>query len=224
MTAFLLDLVECRIDPYTIYFDHPPDFVPFDAQYGQEPAGIRGFGVELNDPDRDGKNLLDIYIGHPVHFERVKADLAEAEIQAPAQLVELYAWHNGTQQARWEKFKKMHPDGPGGLEGKPFEFLPGVVYPTYQEAIAEYRRLGSERPLWRAEWFPVFLTSRGRLAVECTGDGPVWLVPFDDEAAAALRSPSLAALLKEADGRFESGAWEWRNEEWAFRVAPGSEL
>lgn len=236
MTAFLADALEQRTQaPGRLYFeDHPPEFVPFDPIYdgvdpGSGPWGwprphIDPIGYSLY-PDRDwGMTGVQVYLGHQKHPSRIRAVFAAAGIAAPEELVELYSWHDGMNQALWTRLQRMHQASGRPLGSGPIEFLPGILFPSLHESIADHSRLESDDPGWRSEWFPVFVTARGRFAVECSGDGVVLFVPQGDSRAAEIRFSRLSELLTVAAGRFADGSWDWLDEEWRFRAKAGSEL
>lgn len=236
LTGYLVDLLEQRIEMpgRRVYFeDHPPEFVPFDPVFdGLEPEAtawkwprptIDPVGFALY-PDRDGMTGVETYLGRRTHPDRIRAVFKNAEIPAPEELVELYSWHDGMNQERWGRLQLMRAEAGRPIASGPIPFLPGVMYPDLEESLAKYEALCDTTPGWRTDWFPVFTTQAGMFAVECAGDGAVWLVPREGEETADVRFPSLSALLKLAASRFEGGAWDWLDEEWRFRADPGSEL
>jgi hypothetical protein len=151
---------------------------------------------------------------HSVVQDRLEA----VGLKAPAELVELYAWHDGTDQAAWLD------DG----NGNNLCLLPFARFTPLAESISDYLELKStwqktpwyEEYLsgndpgwgyWRTEWFPVFQSDKWRHAVDCLAidASPVWHVYFEPFPKTEPRHASLSELVEVLAGHFRNGDCTW---------------
>jgi cell wall assembly regulator SMI1 len=164
---------------------------------------------------------LASYLRPGLHRERVVSRFAELGLSPPGELVDLYTWHDGTDQSAWGADRGE----PAGLFLAPF-----VLFPPLAEAASDYREImdslrhleqeedyrsgaarGSE--FWRPEWFPILQADAWRHAVTCQGESRGSIVsvflqaPIHDEAFGSIGE--MATSIAE---RFESGRWFWSAE------------
>lgn len=135
---------------------------------------------------------------------------AELGFPLPAEIRELWAWHDGTDQ--------RHPRvniGPGGYE-----------FHSTEDVLREYRlnrQVHAESPedptdlYWRRHWLPFMTQGPQRLYVDAsrlsdTGCSPVRLVTWEWEDYSVDRAPSLAAAVSMWIWLLSSGYYTWDSE------------
>ena len=160
----------------------------------------------VEEHDRLGSPIGD-YLRPGTPPATVAAHLEGLGLTAPPDVVELYGWADGTDEAAWQAAA-----GPA-----PFlRFVGDAYFPTLDDArrwcrnirdlaaIAAYDSDGALAPdeLWHPTWFPVLRQDRGEFAVACssgaatvhsvvweTGPGQTYpnLIEFIRNAASELR-------------------------------------
>lgn len=154
--------------------------------------------------------------------EQLVRDRLEAiGLQAPAELVDLFAWHDGTDQRAWVD------DGHESI----LELFPYADFVPLEAAISDYLDLKSSWQTtpwyedyaaghdpgwgyWRTEWFPVFWSEKSRHAVDClvATKSPVWHVYFEPFPKTEPRHPSLSALVTDLVANFSRRECYWSSE------------
>lgn len=87
--------------------------------------------------------------------EQTRADLGERGLVPSDELVQLYAWHDGT-------------DAPPGTLLDDMHLFPGFYLASVEEALANYAAFRDDRR-WNPNWLPVFANGGGDfLAVTCS--------------------------------------------------------
>jgi cell wall assembly regulator SMI1 len=136
--------------------------------------------------------------------EQIRQLAAGLPFELAEELVELYAWHNGT----------------NGESGSP-SLMPGTIFLSEQDAVADYlqrveiARLvvtdESEAPeVYHPSWFPLVLDAGGNAHVVLhRGErkGSVWFIPSEEPELRYEAAPSLAAFLDQIAECFERGAY-----------------
>jgi hypothetical protein len=130
----------------------------------------------------------------------VRQALRGLDLVAPYQVVDLYAWADGT--------------GVGGGAWDGPELFPATRFPSLAQAAADYRAARSWHgpgPALPREWFPVFVaTAGGQVCVQCglgAGRGTVWWVPPGPGPDAVPLFDSLADAADAARWSIETGRW-----------------
>jgi cell wall assembly regulator SMI1 len=153
--------------------------------------------------------------------ESVRDRLEAIGLTAPAELVELYVWHDGTDQGAWL----------GDGHQNNLCLLPFARFTPLAESISDYLELKSnwqKTPwyedylagndpgwgYWRTEWFPVFQSDKWRHAVDClrTDTNPVWHVYFEPFPKTEPSHASLSDLAEILTGLFRSGRCTWSSD------------
>jgi hypothetical protein len=164
-------------------------------------------------------------IGSPVadfllpglHPAAIRARIATIGLEAPDEAVELFAWHNGTDNERYLS------TGSGIGYGRLFD---DVFFGTLDEAIAYYGEcLQIDRgvammyedaePTWRLSWFPPFSGGLPTYGIEADPGShdrgmvfePWWHPPIDDPTRPRFRS--LTHLVQSVVRRFEADGYWW---------------
>ncbi len=151
----------------------------------------------------------------------VRDRLQTIGLQAPVELIELYGWRDGVDQAAW------HADG----HQNDLCLFPSTQFTPLDDSISDYLDLKSNWQrgpwyeeyqagrdpgwgYWRTEWFPVFWSEKSRHAVDCgvSGANPVWHVYFEPFPKTEPRHTSLTALAQDLADHFRRGDCTWSAE------------
>jgi hypothetical protein len=176
------------------------------ALAGYDELELTGHLEELLKAQEASGSPLRRYLRPGLDEAEVRDRLRAIGLQAPVELVELYGWHDGTDQEAW------YADG----HESPLDFMPYATFPALEAAIADYldlKEIWQHTPLygqylagsdpgfgyWRTEWFPVFESEHSRHAIECTTKpvAPIWHVYFEPSPPTAVRHKSLDELIEE---------------------------
>ena len=168
---------------------------------------------------RKGSPVPD-YLRAGQAVDRVRAQIvATVGVDPPANLVDLFAWHDGIDNEAWERDDAA--TGFGRLFGDThFAPLADAVL-EYRERIegdvtaALYSPPGAAIQTWRPTWFPAFCQGWDTYAVECDPVSenrgrvydPAWEPPVG--AYPAPRFRDLAHLVESAIRRFKAGGYSW---------------
>jgi len=167
-------------------------------------------------------------IGSPVpaylrpgqHADNVRKQIAAlVGVDPPADAFDLFTWHDGIDNERWEK------DGAGTGFARLFgdtHFAPiADAVKEYRDRIETDRRtaeyaIGGEAPqTWKPSWFPVFCGGWDTYGIECDPNNPdlgriydpAWDPPPGVRPGPRFRS--LLHLVQSATRRFEAGGYSW---------------
>jgi hypothetical protein len=151
----------------------------------------------------------------------IQARFDAVGLRAPTELLALYGWRDGTDQAAW--LADVHRNN--------LCLFPFARFTPLDEAISDYIELKSiwqSTPwyenyiagndpgwgYWRSEWFPVFQSDKSRHVVDCllVDVGPVWHVYFEPFPRTEPRHPSLSELTRELTELIEKGDCFWSAE------------
>jgi hypothetical protein len=151
--------------------------------------------------------------------DRVRAQIvATVGADPPADLVDVFVWHDGIDNEAWERDDAA--TGFGRLFGDT-HFAPlADAIREYRERIegdettALYSPPGTAIQTWRPTWFP-FCQGWDTYAVECDPDSPdrgrvydpSWEPPADVYPAPRFRD--LVHLVESAIRRFKAGGYSW---------------
>ena len=147
----------------------------------------------------------------------IRARIATLGLEAPDEAVELFAWHDGTDNDRYLS------TGAGIGYARLFD---DVFFGTLDEAIEYYgecleidRNVGSMyedyEPTWRLSWFPPFSGGLPTYGIECDAASPVrgmlfapeWHPPIEEPIRPRFRS--LTHLVQSVVRRFEADGYWW---------------
>jgi hypothetical protein len=173
---------------------------------------------ELLEAQEASGSPLRRYLRPGLDEAEVRDRLRAIGLEAPAELIELYGWHDGADQEAWEA------DGSQLI----LDFMPYAAFNPLSKASADYVDLkdawqatplygqylaGSDPGFgyWRTEWFPVFESDRWRHAIDCHAarEAPVWHVYFEPSPPTRVRHSSLAALVDELIDGYRKGVCYW---------------
>ena len=154
----------------------------------------------MGSPDGD-------YLRPGLARQDVERALQSIGMPAPADVVDLYGWADGTDEEAWQR------NATAG-ERLPFlRFLGDTYFPPLSDALTWYgnvQEVAAEvafasvdalvaTDLWQPSWFPVFRPDRGEYAVVCAPDQPATVRRVDWETAPNGRElASLTALIRSA--------------------------
>jgi hypothetical protein len=166
---------------------------------------------------RIGSPVPDFLIPGP-QPAAIRARVARLGLEAPDEAVELFAWHNGTDNDRYLAAKA------GIGYGRLFE---DVLFGTLEEAADYYEEClsidrtvaetegDSYEPTWHPSWFPPFSGGLPTYGIECDPDSPVrglvfepwWHPPNEDNVRPRFRS--FTHLVESLVRRFEADGYWW---------------
>jgi hypothetical protein len=159
-----------------------------------------------------------------IHPDDVRARLGDLGLKPPEEVVELFAWHNGSDDSAFLD------SGAGLGYPRPFD---DVFFGTLDEAIAFYGDcLKIDRnvvatygdpaaAIWRLSWFPPFSGGLPSYGIECDPTvpsagmvfEPQWHPPIEGSEHPRFRN--LTHLVQSVVRRFEAGGYSWdRREGW----------
>jgi hypothetical protein len=151
----------------------------------------------------------------------VRARLESLGLTAPADLVELYSWHDGTDLERWLA---------DGHETYLY-FIPYAWFPSLELAVTDYMGLKTTwqgTPMymeylrgndpgfgyWRNDWFPILESDKSWHAMECSmaGSSRIWHVFFEPSPPTEAPHSSLAEMVDWFGSLLRGGACHWDSE------------
>ena len=158
------------------------------------------------------------YLRPALSSAEIRDRLLGIGLAAPDELVELYAWHDGTDQSAW--LADSHHNN--------LCLLPFARFVPLDQAVSDYLELkrtwqdtdwyedylaGNDPGwgYWRTEWFPVFQSDKWRHAVDCLApdSNPVWHVYFEPFPKTEPVHASLSELVQVLAGHFKRGDCFW---------------
>jgi hypothetical protein len=117
---------------------------------------------------------------------QTRADLRERGLVPSDEVVDLYAWHDGT-------------DAPAGTLLDDMHLFPGFYFSSLEEALANYDAFRDDRR-WNPDWLPVFANGGGDfLAVTCSArpENRGQVIHFRiDESQQPVEFPSVSRMLE----------------------------
>lgn len=176
---------------------------------------------QLIDAEEASGSPVRRYLRPGIPESVVRGRLSAIGLRAPAELVELYAWHDGLDQQAW--IDHGHHSN--------LELFPYSDFPPIDRAISDYLELKStwqDTPwygeylagtdpgwgYWRTEWFPLFWADKSRHAIDCS-DGcraPIWHVYFEPFPKTEPKHSSLSEMATDLAGYFKRGECSWSND------------
>ena len=138
--------------------------------------------------------------------------------EVPDDLLELFGWHDGIDDAAWQRdgaclgFARLFGDTHfAPLADAIVEYRERI---ETDEQVARYSMVGAAQPTWKPSWFPAFCRGWDTYAVECRQAradvgrvyDPAWEPP---SGAGPPRFRNLEHLVASAIRRFEAGGYTW---------------
>lgn len=181
----------------------------------------------VEEHDRIGSLLRD-RLAPGVPAELVDSTIRALGLSPPAELVELFAWHEVRDDPgdKW-RVTWFWPASPLRLDEAVAEYRQamriGGVTPTELDAhIAAAGPGATLTGFWRSDWFPILDSGEG--VVQCAINGgtlegsPVWRQNWhpDENFQAALLTPTLTDYVDRIVELFRAGGYQWSADDQAI--------